>query len=386
MMRLSDRVGKLPASGIRAMFDLADQYEHTINLCIGEPGFDTPQNIIDAGCKALNSGYTKYVANAGIMPLRTAIAKKMNQNGFDVSAENVIVTFGAGQSLMSAMQAILNPGDELLVPNPCFPNYFGYASLAAAVPVMVPTYEEDHFHVRADILEKYLTKKTKALIINSPGNPTGGVLPREALEEIADFAIQHDLLVISDEPYEQIIYDDHQHISIATLPGMFDRTLTVNSFSKTYAMTGWRIGYTVAPKETIKAMTKLQGSLSANVTSAVQVAAIEALEGPQDSVSQMQKEYDRSRKVLIEGLNQIQGFSCLMPEGAFYAFANIKETGLRSKEVAVKLLEDVQVVTTPGDAFGSDGEGYLRLSFAATLSDIQEALVRMKKCFGEKTD
>lgn len=384
MMRLSDRVGKLPASGIRAMFDLADQYEHTINLCIGEPGFDTPQNIIDAGCKALNSGYTKYVANAGIMPLRTAIAKKMNQNGFDVSAENVIVTFGAGQSLMSAMQAILNPGDELLVPNPCFPNYFGYASLAAAVPVMVPTYEEDHFHVRADILEKYLTKKTKALIINSPGNPTGGVLPREALEEIADFAIQHDLLVISDEPYEQIIYDDHQHISIATLPGMFDRTLTVNSFSKTYAMTGWRIGYTVAPKETIKAMTKLQGSLSANVTSAVQVAAIEALEGPQDSVSQMQKEYDRSRKVLIEGLNQIQGFSCLMPEGAFYAFANIKKTGLRSKEVAVKLLEDVQVVTTPGDAFGPDGEGYLRLSFAATLSDIQEALVRMKKCFGEK--
>lgn len=383
-MRLSDRVGKLPASGIRAMFDLADQYEHTINLCIGEPGFDTPQNIIDAGCKALNSGYTKYVANAGIMPLRTAIARKMNQNGFDVSAENVIVTFGAGQSLMSAMQAILNPGDELLVPNPCFPNYFGYASLAAAVPVMVPTYEEDHFHVRADILEKYLTKKTKALIINSPGNPTGGVLPREALEEIADFAIQHDLLVISDEPYEQIIYDDHQHISIATLPGMFDRTLTVNSFSKTYAMTGWRIGYTVAPKETIKAMTKLQGSLSANVTSAVQFAAIEALEGPQDSVSQMQKEYDRSRKVLIEGLNQIQGFSCLMPEGAFYAFANIKETGLRSKEVAVKLLEDVQVVTTPGDAFGPDGEGYLRLSFAATLSDIQEALVRMKKCFGEK--
>lgn len=384
MMRLSDRVGKLPASGIRAMFDLADQYEHTINLCIGEPGFDTPQNIIDAGCKALNSGYTKYVANAGIMPLRAAIAKKMNQNGFDVSAENVIVTFGAGQSLMSAMQAILNPGDELLVPNPCFPNYFGYASLAAAVPVMVPTYEEDHFHVRADILEKYLTKKTKALIINSPGNPTGGVLPREALEEIADFATQHDLLVISDEPYEQIIYDDHQHISIATLPGMFDRTLTVNSFSKTYAMTGWRIGYTVAPKETIKAMTKLQGSLSANVTSAVQVAAIEALEGPQDSVSKMQKEYDRSRKVLIEGLNQIQGFSCLMPEGAFYAFANIKETGLRSKEVAVKLLEDVQVVTTPGDAFGPDGEGYLRLSFAATLSDIQEALVRMKKCFGEK--
>lgn len=383
-MRLSDRVGKLPASGIRAMFDLADKYDHTINLCIGEPGFDTPKNIIDAGCKALNSGYTKYVANAGIMPLRTAIAKKMNKTGFDVSAENVIVTFGAGQSLMSAMQAILNPGDEILVPNPCFPNYFGYASLAAAVPVMVPTYEEDHFHVRADILKKYLTNKTKALIINSPGNPTGGVLPREILEKIADFAIKHDLIVISDEPYEEIIYDDHQHISIATLPEMFDRTLTVNSFSKTYAMTGWRIGYTVAPKETIKAMTKLQGSLSANVTSAVQVAAIEALEGPQDSVRQMQREYDRSRKVLIEGINQIQGFSCLLPEGAFYAFANIKQTGLSSKEVAVKLLEDVQVVTTPGDAFGPDGEGYLRLSFAATLSDIQEALKRMKKCFGEK--
>lgn len=204
------------------------------------------------------------------------------------------------------------------------------------------------------------------------------------MEKIADFAIKHDLIVISDEPYEQIIYDDHQHISIATLPEMFDRTLTVNSFSKTYAMTGWRIGYTVAPKETIRAMTKLQGSLSANVTSAVQIAAIEALEGPQDSVRQMQREYDRSRKVLIEGLNQIQGFSCLLPEGAFYSFANIKKTGLSSKEVAVKLLEEVQVVTTPGDAFGPDGEGYLRLSFAATLSDIQEALKRMKKCFGEK--
>ena len=243
-MELSNRVGKLPASGIRAMFTLAEKYSDKINLCIGEPGFDTPQNIIDAGCKALNSGYTKYVANAGIMPLREAIAEKMNRdNGFCVSAENVIVTFGAGQSLMSVMQAILNPGDEILVPNPCFANYFGYISLAQGVAVTVPTFEKDHFHIKAENLEKYVTDKTKAIIINTPCNPTGSVMPREDLEKIADLTRRHHLIVVSDEPYESILFDGNQHVSIATLPGMFEQVITVNSFSKTYSMTGWRIGY-----------------------------------------------------------------------------------------------------------------------------------------------
>lgn len=385
-MRLSDRIGRLPASGIRAMFTLAEKYRNTINLCIGEPGFATPQNIIDACSKALNDGYTKYVANAGFMPLRKAIAEKMNRcNGFHVGPENVVVTFGAGQSLMSAMQAILNPSDEIIVPNPCFANYFGYISLAQGVPVLLPTYEKDKFHVKAENIASRITDKTRAIILNSPCNPTGSVMPREDLKEIAELAKKHDLIVVSDEPYEFILFDGNRHSSIAALPGMFERVVTVNSFSKTYAMTGWRIGYTVAVPELIKAMTLLQGSLSANVTSAVQVAAIEALNGPQDCIGKMVSEYDACRHILVEGLNEIKGISCIMPEGAFYAFANITGTGMSAKDLAIKLLDEVQVVTTPGDAFGPDGAGFLRFSFAATADNIREAIARMKKCLGEKT-
>lgn len=384
-MKLSERVGKLPASGIRAMFTLAEKYPNKINLCIGEPGFATPQNIIDAGCWALNHGYTKYVANVGLPALRAAIAEKMNRdNGFHVTADNVIITFGAGQSLMSVMQAVLNPGDEILVPNPCFSNYFGYISLAQGVPVTVPTYEKDRFHIKAENLEKYITPKTRVLIINTPCNPTGSVTPLEDLQKIAELAIRHDLIVISDEPYETILYDGNKHFSIATLPGMFERTVTVNSFSKTYAMTGWRIGYSVAVPEVIKAMTLLEGSLTANVTAAVQMAALEALKGPQDAAPAMTAEYQKRRDILVAGLNELKGISCIMPEGAFYAFANITGTGMTAKEVAIKLLDEVQVVTTPGDAFGPDGAGFLRLSYAASEEDIREALTRMKKCLGTK--
>lgn len=384
-MRLSRRVGELPASGIRAMFTLAEKYTDTINLGIGEPGFPTPRHIIDACTKALDDGYTKYVANAGFMPLRKAIAERMvRDRGFHVEAENVIVNFGAGQSLMSVMQAILDPGDEIIVPDPCFANYFGYISLAQGVPVLSPTHEEDAFHVKAKDIASRVTGKTKAVIVNSPCNPTGSVTPRKDLEEIAEVAKERDLIVISDEPYGSIIFDGNEHFSIGTLPGMFERTITVDSFSKTYAMTGWRIGWAVGTPDLIKAMTLLQGSLSANVTSAVQVAAIAALTGPQGCVGEMVAEYDARRKILVEGLNEVKGISCIMPEGAFYAFANIKGTGMSSKDLAIKLLDEVQVVTTPGDAFGPDGEGYLRFSFAATADNIREALGRMKKCLGEK--
>ena len=386
-MKLSDRIGELPASGIRAMFTLAEKYDNTINLCFGEPGFATPQHIIDAGCDAWNSGYTKYVANPGIMPLRQAIAEKMNRvNGFSVEAENVIVNFGANQSLFSAMQVVLNPGDEILVPNPCFSNYFGYIALAGGVAVTVPALESDAFHVKAANLERYITPRTRAVIINTPCNPTGSVTPRADLEEIAELAIRHDLIVIADEPYESILFGDNEHYSIATYPGMFERTITVNSFSKTYAMTGWRIGYAVAPASVIKAMTLVQGSTTSNVTAAVQMAALTALKGEQTCVDEMNAEYLRSRDLLVTGLNQINGISCITPEGAFYAFANIRETGLTAKEMAVKLLDEVQVVTTPGDAFGPDGAGYLRFSFAASPAAIEEALTRMKRCLGVKGD
>lgn len=384
-MKLSEKAKHLPASGIRAMFALAEKYENTINLCIGEPGFATPQNIIDQGCWAWNHGYTKYVSNPGLPVLREAIADKLNrENGFHVGPENVIVTFGANQALFSAFQVTLNPGDEVLVPNPCFANYFGYIALAQGVAVPVPTYEKDHFHVKAEVLEKYITDKTRLLIINSPCNPTGSVTPKEDLMEIAELAKKHDLIVVSDEPYEHILFDGNEHCSIATLPGMFERTITANGFSKTYAMTGWRIGYGVADPETIKAMTLVLASTTSNVTAAVQIAAVEALKGSQQCVADMNAEYWKRRDILVKGLNETKGISCITPEGAFYAFANVKELGMTSKEVAIKLLDEVQVVTTPGDAFGPAGEGYLRFSFAASEEDIREALKRIQSCLGTK--
>ena len=384
-MKLSEKAKKLPASGIRAMFALAEKYDHPINLCIGEPGFATPQHIIDKGCWAWNHGYTKYVSNPGMAVLREAVAEKLNRkNGFSVKPENVIITFGANQALFSALQVALNPGDEVLVPNPCFANYFGYIALAQAVAVPVPTYESDHFHVKAANLEKYITDKTRMVIINSPCNPTGSVTPKEDLIEIAGLAKKHDLIVVADEPYEHILFDGSEHFSIATLPGMFERTITANGFSKTYAMTGWRIGYGVAEEEAIKAMTLVLASTTSNVTAAVQLAAVEALQGDQKCVADMNAEYLKRRDILVQGLNEVKGISCIKPEGAFYAFANIKETGMTSKEVAIKLLEDVQVVTTPGDAFGPAGEGYLRFSFAASEEDIRESLTRIKRCLGTR--
>ena len=384
-MKLSERAKSLPASGIRKMFTLAEKYENPINLCIGEPGFGTPQNIIDAGCWAWNHGYTKYVANAGLPELRKAIAEKVSRdNGIQVGPENVIVTFGANQALFSAFQVALNPGDEVLVPNPCFANYFGYVALAQAKAVLVPTYEKDHFHVKAEVLERYITDKTRLIILNSPCNPTGSVTPKEDLLAIAELAKKHDLIVVSDEPYEHILFDGSTHCSIASLPGMFERTVTANGFSKTYAMTGWRIGYAVAEADTIKAMTLVLASTTSNVTAAVQVAAIEALRGSQECIAQMRAEYKKRRDLLVAGLNATKGISCLTPEGAFYAFANITGTGLTSQQLAIRLLEQVQVVTTPGDAFGPAGEGYLRLSFAASEEDIREAVIRIQKCLGTK--
>lgn len=384
-MRLSEKAKKLPISGIRAMFALAEKYDNAINLCIGEPGFDTPQNIIDAGCWALNHGYTKYVSSPGMSVLREAVAEKLNrENGFRVKPENVVITFGANQALFSALQVTLNPGDEVLVPNPCFANYFGYITMAQAVAVPVPTYEEDCFHVKAANLEKFITDRTKLIMINSPCNPTGSVTPREDLEEIAELAKEHDLIIVSDEPYEKILFDQNEHFSIATLPGMFERTITANSFSKTYAMTGWRIGYGVAEEETVKAMTRVLASSTSNVTAAVQLAAVEALRGSQTCVAEMNAEYLKRRDILVKGLNEIKGISCIVPEGAFYAFPNIKETGMTSQEAAIRLLEEAQVVTTPGSAFGPAGEGYLRFSFAASEEDIREALLRVKNFLGTK--
>lgn len=386
MMQISKSALTMPTSGIRAMTVLAAKYDNVLSFGLGEPDFPTPKNIIDAGCKALEEGWTKYVANQGIAPLLSALAQKMrNDNGMDyVTEENIHITFGAGQALLLTMETILEPGDEVIVPTPCFPNYFGYIHMAGGIAVTVRTCEENGFRVTAEDIKGKITSKTKAIILNSPCNPTGAVLTEADIRQIAAVALEHDLIVIADEPYEAIIYDGQKSFSIGAIPEMKDLTITVNSFSKSYAMTGWRIGYAVAPAEVREQMTLLQESMGSSVTAACQIAACEAITGPQESVEKMRRQYERRRNILVEGLNQVSGFSCIKPGGAFYVFANIKSFGITSQELAVKILDRVQVLTTPGSAFGDSGEGYLRFSYASSEETIREGIRRLKNLFGEK--
>ncbi|MEG1957880.1 MAG: pyridoxal phosphate-dependent aminotransferase [Lachnospiraceae bacterium] len=385
-MQISKNAMAMPTSGIRAMTVLAAKYENVLSFGLGEPDFPTPQNVVNAGIDALNQGWTKYVSNQGIQDLLTALAQKMREsNDMEyVTEENIHVTFGAGQALLLTMETILNPGDEVIVPTPCFPNYFGYIHMAGGKAVIVETSEENEFRVTAKDIEASITNKTKAIIINSPCNPTGAVLTERDIREIAKVALEHNIVVISDEPYESIIYDGQKSFSIGSILEMKDHVITVNSFSKSYAMTGWRIGYVVAPVEVRERMTLLQESMGSSVTAMCQRAAYEAISGPQNSVEEMRKEYEKRRNILIEGLNQISGFSCIMPGGAFYAFANVKSFGIPSQELAEQILDQVQVLATPGSAFGDGGEGYLRFSYASSEETIKEGIRRLKVMFGEK--
>ena len=301
-----------------------------------------------------------------------------------VTEDNIHVTFGAGQALLLTMETILEEGDEVIVPTPCFPNYFGYIHMAGGVSVIVETREENEFRVTAEDIKAKITPKTRAIIINSPCNPTGAVLTEADIREIAKVALENDLIVISDEPYEAIIYDGQKSFSIGSIPEMQDHVIIVNSFSKSYAMTGWRIGYVVAPANVRAQMTLLQESMGSSVTAVCQKAACEAILGPQDSVEKMKAEYENRRNILVEGLNQVRGFSCIKPGGAFYVFPNIKSFGVPSQELAVKILDQVQVLTTPGSAFGDAGEGHLRFSYASSEAAIREGIQRLKNLFGEK--
>ncbi|MGN0736217.1 MAG: pyridoxal phosphate-dependent aminotransferase [Anaerovoracaceae bacterium] len=384
-MRRSIIADSMPVSGIRKMFALAAEYDNVINLCIGEPDFETPQHIIDAGSYALNHGYTKYVANSGLPILRKAIAEKMvAENDIQCRENNVMVTNGAGQALMSAIQCSLNPGESVIIADPYYPNYLGYFALAGVEVIPVPTKEQEHFHLTANAIRKAMKPSTKAILINSPSNPTGAVLSLNELKAIAELAKEKNLIVISDEPYESIVYDGRKNYSIASLPDMFERTITINSFSKTFAMTGWRVGYAVAEESFIKAMTVMQESLTSSVNAASQYAAYVALKSERDDVENMRKTYEERAELLSKGLNKIKGFSFTKPEGAFYAFVNIKDTGLTSAEVSQKLIEECQVITTPGSAFGDAGEGYIRISFASSSEILIEALKRIQSVFGTK--
>ncbi|HII02333.1 TPA: pyridoxal phosphate-dependent aminotransferase [Methanosarcinaceae archaeon] len=348
-----------------------------INFSLGEPDFDTPKNICDAAAKAMYEGMTHYAPSAGIPELRTAIAEKLRtENKLDVTEADVLVTPGAKQAIFEIMMGVLADGDEALLFDPAWVTYDACIRFAGADTVWVPTTPEKGF-IPEDFSE-YITDKTKLIVANTPGNPTGGVFGKKTLKCIADLAIDHDLLVVSDEIYEKILYD-REHISIGSLEGMQDRTITVNGFSKAYAMTGWRLGYLSAPPEILKLLQKIQSHSVSSATTFVQYGGLEALQGPQDKVTEMVDRFRMRRDILIGGLNNL-GFNCKTPEGAFYAFADVSEFG-SGTEVAEKLLKEAHVAVTPGIAFGPSGENFLRISYATSVDRISEALERMEKVF-----
>ena len=374
-------------SGVRRMFELAKKYPDAINLTLGEPGFTTPQHIIDAGIKGLKEKKTKYTPNAGIKELRNAIAyKPEKENGIKCNPDkNLIVTAGATQALMLAMITLVNPGDEVIIQGPNWPDYRGQIDMVNAKTVYAKVDESNNFKMTADIIEPLISDKTKLIIINSPSNPTGGVLDYEDLLKIAELVKKYKIFVISDEPYEMLVYDGfHQH-SLAAFEGLEDYVLTINSFSKTFAMTGFRVGYICASEKITENLVKLHENMIASVPEPMQLAAVEAIYNGEKDVQEMVKYYDRNRHLIVDGLNKINGFSCLCPNGAFYVFPNITGFGMNSRKAAEYILEKTHVVTSPGDAFGPDGEGYIRICYASKYDDIQEALARMEKAFGTKS-
>jgi len=377
MKYLSQIATQYPASGIRKMFDLAEQYDDVIKLTVGEPNFDTPVNIKEAAKAAIDAGFTHYAPNAGLKELREAIANRYSGYSKDYTYENVMVTVGAMEAISLSMLATVNPGDEVIVPDPCFPNYIGQIMIAGAKPVSVPVYEENDFNIRAEDIEKAITPKTRAILLNSPSNPLGSVMSREEIVKIAELVEKHDLIVYSDEVYDRIIFDGMEYFSMAQIPEVKDRVLIINSFSKSYAMTGWRVGYVVGDKKIISNMPKLQEGIVSCVPTFTQKAAIEAISGTQETVKQMVKDYARRRDIVIDGLNNIPGITCKKSPGSFYAFPNIKSFGKSSQEFAEELVREAGVVAVPGSAFGNMGEGYLRIVFANSDENLKEAIRRI---------
>lgn len=378
IMKLSETVQVYPRSGIRVMFDLAEQYPDAIALTVGQPNFITPQFIRDAAFQAMNQGMTGYVSNAGIYELREVIANKYTSRlKTQFRPDNVMIAAGGMEALFFALAAIANPGDEILVPDPGYPNYLGQIALLRAKAVPVPLYEKHQFKLQPEDLERMITPKSKAIYLNYPSNPTGAVMEEKDLKEIAAIIKRHDLIVISDEVYDRILFDGYSYCSIASLPGMPERTIIVNSISKTYAMTGWRLGYLVADFELIGALPQLQEALISCVPGFVQMAAVAAISGGEKEVELMRAHYARRRDLFVDGLNKISGFRCTKGSGAFYAFANIKAFGKHSLEFAKELMAQAGVIGVPGSAFGAQGEGYIRFSYANSDEHLKEALARI---------
>jgi aminotransferase len=376
---VSERITNVPPSGIRRFFDIAATMEDVISLGIGEPDFDTPEPIVQAGIEALKQGKSHYTSNSGLIELRRAIAEHLDKTYGQTynPASEILVTVGVSEGLYLAFAATLDPGDEVIIPEPCFVAYAPEVIFAGGVPVMVPTRVETDFQVTADAVKKAITPRTKALLVGYPNNPTGAVMTRERLNEIAAVVKQHDLLVISDEIYDRLVYGT-QHVCFPSLPGMYSRTILLQGFSKAYAMTGWRVGYIAAPAELMEMMRKVHQYTIMCAATVSQVAALAALQEGEPFVQQMVAEYDRRRRLIVGGLNEI-GLKCFEPRGAFYAFPSVEVTGMDENEFAEKLLHEERVALVPGSAFGEAGRGYVRCSYATAYEKIEEALERLRR-------
>ncbi|BDG81347.1 pyridoxal phosphate-dependent aminotransferase [Bacillus halotolerans] len=382
---LSDYVQQIKPSGIRRFFDLAATMEGVISLGVGEPDFVTAWNVREASILSLEQGYTSYTANAGLYSLREEISRYVSSRfGLAYSPDDeLIVTVGASQALDIAIRAIVNPGEEVIIPEPCFVAYESLVSLTGGVPVHVHTTADKGFKATAEDFEAAVTEKTKAILICSPSNPTGSVYSKKELHEIAEFAKTHDLIVLSDEIYAELTYDE-EFTSIAAFPGMKERTVVISGFSKAFAMTGWRLGFAAAPSEIRNAMLKIHQYAMMCAPAMAQYAALEGLKNGIEDVEKMKKSYRRRRNLFVETLNEI-GLSCHHPSGAFYAFPSIKSTGMSSEQFAEELLMQEKVAVVPGNVFGPSGEGYIRCSYATSIEQLQEALVRMKRFLHKTT-
>lgn len=380
---LSDKVIKMKPSGIRKFFDIVSEMPDAISLGVGEPDFDTPWNVREEGIYSLEKGRTFYTSNAGLMELREAVCEYMDRR-FHVAYNpktETLLTVGGSEGIDVALRAMINPGDEVIIPEPCYVSYVPCVELADGVPVTISLKNENEFRLTKEELENAITDKTKLLILSFPNNPTGAVMEREDLEAIAEVIIKHDIYVISDEIYAELTYNSG-HVSIASLPGMRERTIVISGFSKAFAMTGWRLGYALGPAMIIEQMTKIHQFAIMCAPTTSQYAAVAAMKDCDKDVARMRESYDQRRRYLLNAFKEM-GLPCFEPKGAFYMFPCIKEFGMGSEEFATKLLQAKKLAVVPGDAFGECGEGFLRISYAYSLEELKEAVGRLKEFIEE---
>lgn len=379
MKPISQVVKETPPSGIRKFFDVVATMPEAISLGVGEPDFTTPWRVREACIYSLERGRTSYTSNYGMLELRQAISEYLRKHcELEYNPENqILITVGVSEAMDLAMRAILNPGDEVICPEPCYVSYLPCVTFAGGVPVGLPTTEETAFRVQPEQIRAAITSKTKAVLISYPSNPTGATAARELLQEIVQIAVENDLYIITDEIYDRLTYDS-QHTCLPTLPGAYERTILLNGFSKAYAMTGWRIGYAAGSPEVIEAMMKIHQYTMLCAPIMGQVAALEAIKNGYDDSTEMIEQYDQRRRVIVKGLNEA-GLKCIMPGGAFYAFPSIKDTGLSSNEFCERLLFEEKVAVVPGTAFGKCGEGHIRCSYATSIDKIELALERIAR-------